>query len=368
MSRATDEDRSALPHQHDGSGTGNALPDMIAALIVPQASAPAARQGATDGPGASAAPAAHRYEIRNRPEPPPVPNGWYAACFSADLGPGQIETVIAVERELVVYRDESGAAHVVDAHCPHLGAHLGGGMVVEDTIKCPYHGWRFGPDGVCTEIAYHDGHIPQKACLSTYRVREQDGFVLFWFHHGNKPPTYEVPPVPQVHTDEWTAAVAYRRELTAALPEMAENNVDYAHLRYVHRRPVVPVETSSFTTDGPRSTVVEQLPEGGSFSRTAHGPGVAHLVVPDLVTLLACTTPIDRRHSRVLWHFHFASSMASYADALLDGFVGQYGLEADLPIWRDKVYLDHPVLVKADGHLAQFRAWYTQFYEDAELP
>lgn len=366
MPRTDDEPTGTLAHQHDGSGTGNALPDGIAALIVPQASAPTERQGAHDGPGARPELDAGAYQVVNRPAPPPVPNGWYAAIESDELPPGAVRTIVAVERELVAYRDESGAAHVVDAFCPHLGAHLGGGMVVEDTIKCPYHGWRFGPDGACTEIAYHDGHIPQKACLSTYEVREQDGFVLFWFHHAGAAPTYEVPSITERDDPTWTDAHPYRLEITAALAEMAENNVDYAHLRYVHRRPNVPYETSEFTIDGPRSTVVEQLPEGTWFSRTAHGPGVAILQLPDLMTLYACTTPIDRRHCRILWHFYFPEHLAGLADAMMDGVTGRYGLQADLPIWRDKVYVEHPVLVKADGHLAQFRRWYAQFYEGAE--
>jgi nitrite reductase/ring-hydroxylating ferredoxin subunit len=366
VSRTTGESAEAFAHQHDGSGTGNDLPDGIAALIVPQASAPAERQGASDGTGEVEDLVPHGYEVRNRPAPPPVPNGWYAAVESSGLALGAVHSFVAVERELVAYRDESGAAHVVDAFCPHLGAHLGGGLVVEDTIKCPYHGWRFGPDGACTEIAYHDGHIPQKACLTTYDVREQDGFVLFWFHHAGASPTYEVPSITEPDDPEWTDAHPYRLEITAALAEMAENNVDYAHLRYVHRRPNVPYETSAFTIDGPRSTVVEQLPEGTWFSRTAHGPGVAILQLPDLMTLYACTTPIDRRHCRILWHFYFPQKMAGLADAMMDGVTGRYGLQADLPIWRDKVYVDHPVLVKADGHLAQFRHWYSQFYEGAE--
>ena len=120
--------------------------------------------------------------------------------------------------------------------------------------------------------------------------------------------------------------------------------------------------------DGPTSTVVEQLPEGGSFSRTAYGPGVAILVVPGLMALYTCTTPIDRRHCRLLWHFHFPVSMADAADALIEGVVGGYGLQADIPIWRDKVYLERPVLVKSDGHIAEFRHWYSQFYEDAPRP
>src|SRR5690606_27736715 len=100
------------------------------------------------------------YELVDRPEPPPVPNGWYVAAGSNELDAGERMPFIAVARELVVFRGVDGVAHVVDAHCPHMGAHLGGGAVVGDTLACPYHGWRFGGDGRCVDIPYSEGRIP----------------------------------------------------------------------------------------------------------------------------------------------------------------------------------------------------------------
>ncbi len=305
-----------------------------------------------------------RYSLPDRPDPPPVPNGWYAIAASADLEPGDIRTVVAVARELVVRRGESGRAVVTDAHCPHLGAHLGGGRVIGDSIKCPYHGWRFDSDGTCVEIPYSDTRIPAKACVRTYPVAEQDGFVFFWYHAGDRPPTFEVPRVEEASDPEWSEPHDWSLELVAALQEMAENNVDYAHLRYVHRRPYVPDDTSTFSTDGPFSTVVEKLPDGTEFFRHAWGPGVAILRVPDLMTVFATTTPIDRRHCRLRWHFLFKGDVEKVADDLIDGVTGDFGLQADVPIWRDKIFLERPILVKGDGNIAEFRRWYSQFYED----
>ena len=43
----------------------------------------------------------------------------------------------------------------IDAFCPHLGAHLGyGGLVEESTIRCPFHAWRFDGTGACVEVPY----------------------------------------------------------------------------------------------------------------------------------------------------------------------------------------------------------------------
>lgn len=305
----------------------------------------------------------HDYEVEGRTEPPPVPSGWYSISSSADLAAGDVVSVVAVGRELVLYRDQSGDAHVIAAHCPHLGAHLGGGTVRDDSITCPYHGWRYGPDGTCVEIPYSTGRIPARACVPTYPVVEQDGFVFFWFHPAGTPPTFAIPRVEEVEDPEWSAAYPWTFELVAALQEMAENNVDYAHLKYVHRREVVPNDTSTFETDGPFSKVTELLPDGQEFYRVAWGPGVAVLRITDLMTVFATTTPIDRRHCRLNWHFHFKKHVEPMAAELIEGVTGEYGLQADLPIWRNKIFLENPVLVKADGNIAEFRRWYSQFYE-----
>jgi 3-ketosteroid 9alpha-monooxygenase subunit A len=36
----------------------------------------------------------------------------------------------------------------MDARCAHMGADLGCGRIAGDEIVCPYHNWRYGPDGV----------------------------------------------------------------------------------------------------------------------------------------------------------------------------------------------------------------------------
>jgi len=112
--------------------------------------------------------------------PPVFPNGWFAICESDQLKAGQVRPVYALGiyllflesifkfihfyitqtgENLVIFRTEEGRACVMDAYCPHLGAHLGfGGRVVGDCIECPFHGWKFdGRDGHCSSIPYSVG-------------------------------------------------------------------------------------------------------------------------------------------------------------------------------------------------------------------
>ncbi|XP_072144160.1 cholesterol 7-desaturase nvd-like [Dermacentor andersoni] len=88
--------------------------------------------------------------------PPVFPNGWIPVLESAQLQTGEVKALNVIGLELVAFRTEDGVAHVLDAYCPHLGAHLGVmGRVVGDCIECPFHGWRFqGDTGACTHVPY----------------------------------------------------------------------------------------------------------------------------------------------------------------------------------------------------------------------
>ncbi|MHB1139571.1 MAG: Rieske 2Fe-2S domain-containing protein [Microthrixaceae bacterium] len=314
-------------------------------------------------PAGRPAPETTAYELAARPEPPPIPDGWYAAGTSDELLAGQVRPLIAVGRELVVFRGEDGVASVLDAHCPHMGAHLGGGTVRGATIECPYHHWRYDADGTCVEIPYSSGRIPARACVRSYPVREQGGLVLFWYHAAGAPPTYEVPPIAELIGEDRGAPREHRGELVASLQDMAENNVDYTHFHFVHGRAALDESTSQFLTDGPFSSVVETFDDGLVFTRRTFGPGVAVVAIPGLATMVTTTTPIDRRHVRLLWRFHFRTETEPFADAIVDAVIGSQGLAADEPIWRDKVFLERPLLVKGDGPIVEFRRWYEQFYE-----
>ena len=61
------------------------------------------------------------------------PFSWYRAALSRDLPVGGVKPLRYLGRDLVLWRGEDGAPHVMDAYCPHLGAHLGYGGRVADS-------------------------------------------------------------------------------------------------------------------------------------------------------------------------------------------------------------------------------------------
>ena len=92
-----------------------------------------------------------------------IPFGWYVVDYSNELNPGDVKAVRYFAQDQVLFRTESGEVSMLDAYCPHLGAHLGyGGIINGECIECPFHAWRWKTDGKIGEIPYAK-NIPPKA-------------------------------------------------------------------------------------------------------------------------------------------------------------------------------------------------------------
>ena len=293
--------------------------------------------------------------------PFPMPNGWFIVAEASDLVPGEAKAIYYFGRDLVVFRGESGKPSVVDAHCPHLGAHLAvGGKVEDDCIRCPFHGWKFdGESGACVDIPYGDStRIPPKANARSYPTIERNHMIWAWYHERGDDPFYDVPEVSEFHSDDWTSIIVKEFEVNVAAQDMAENNVDFAHFRYVHGTEGIPED--DFTTDG---TYKKTIGNGGDFVREGYGLGLGVLRVKDFVTFLSSTTPIAADRVHVRWIF---TSPAVGGDDLAQTAVTAFceGVSHDIPIWENKQYKDPPIITKSEKLILEHRRWAAQFYSD----
>ena len=109
--------------------------------------------------------------------PFPVPTGWFAVAWSDELAPGEVRELRYFARDLVLFRTASGSAHVLDAFCPHLGAHLAQGRVEGDTLVCPFHAWAWDGGARCTHIPYAK-RVPPNARTRAWPVVERSGAII----------------------------------------------------------------------------------------------------------------------------------------------------------------------------------------------
>ena len=87
---------------------------------------------------------------------------WYAVAMSSEVAAGKAIGADYLDGRVVVWRGEDGSPHVMSAWCAHLGADLSVGDVVGREIRCAFHHWHYGADGVCSKIPSGDA-IPPKA-------------------------------------------------------------------------------------------------------------------------------------------------------------------------------------------------------------
>jgi len=140
------------------------------------------------------------------------PRGWLMVASSASVTSVPSEGRFFGE-DVVLYRGASGKVVMLDAYCPHMGAHLAVGasgataqhcvQVVGDSIRCPNHGWIFGADGKCQEIPYSDITIPDTLRIKSWHVEETGGCVFVWHDEEGGAPTYELPAIPQWDDPLW---------------------------------------------------------------------------------------------------------------------------------------------------------------------
>jgi phenylpropionate dioxygenase-like ring-hydroxylating dioxygenase large terminal subunit len=157
---------------------------------------------------------------------------WFPVARSMDVAAvGDIRPARLLGRDLTVYRTGAGLT-VSQGHCPHRGAALWRGRLVDDHLECPYHGWRYGADGDCVAIPSLGLAAPSSpVTLKTYRVAETCGLV--WTCLGN--PVLPPPSLPPAATGRWSMVVEPGPyDIDAGMRAVTENFRDISHLPFVH--------------------------------------------------------------------------------------------------------------------------------------
>ena len=162
-------------------------------------------------------------------------NFWYPIAKSEDVVTYEPHRTQLLGQQLVAFRDNDGAAHVLSDVCIHRGGALGKGWVRDDTVVCPYHGWQFGGDGLCKHIpTLDDDQVPARAKVDSYPVQEKYGIVFAFLGdlpEEERPPLYEIE---EYGKEGWRANTLVVFEVGAFYERSIENGLDPSHNEFVH--------------------------------------------------------------------------------------------------------------------------------------
>jgi len=291
---------------------------------------------------------------------------WFPLALGRELGDGQIIGRDFLGTRVVLHRDSDGKPLVQSAYCPHLGADLSVGQLVEGQIRCAYHHWRFDRAGRCVDILTGD-KIPPGARIWTYPSAEAWG--LIWAFNGETP-LFPLPRIPDIAEADLSCESHFRG--TRALDPWVgvSNGVDFQHLRTLHGLQAVTPETVTV-----RDYSIEYRVE--STGAVQHGliTGVntfsQHLSIGgEELFMLFSGAPLA--HGRTMG-FYVYGVPKSDADPqavaakleMLRGFVERL-LAEDAPV-LDTIRFRPGVLVAADRHLARFFQYVRKFPRAAPL-
>ncbi len=120
---------------------------------------------------------------------------------------------------------------IMPRHCPHMGASLALGAVVDGCLRCPFHHWQFASSGDCVAIPGVD-RIPSRARQKLYPTFEKYDYIWAWY--GSEAPMFELPDFQALDDRERYVRFRYSDYTTGTVRRVLENAYDYHHFITLH--------------------------------------------------------------------------------------------------------------------------------------
>jgi 3-ketosteroid 9alpha-monooxygenase subunit A len=320
------------------------------------------------------------------PQPNGYPIGWFQVAWSADIAKGEVKKLHYFGRDLVAFRGNDGALHVLDAYCQHLGANLAvGGCVVDDGIQCPFHGWVWDGQGRNVRIPY-ESRPNRGRRVRSWPVSEINEGVFVWHHPDAASPTFSIPETTMSLGDHISArkfhpvsapARFFVKNVRMHPQVVAENAVDAQHFRYVHGTAAAPVVLNERTDDSQWLAKVgfgrrwqDGIDRAGDYRNTLIirfvGLGVSYNgeMLKDGARITGtCPTPVDETHTDIFntyWIDETFDNFEMMCQDLTDNLL------KDCKIWDNQIYLSQPGLAASEvAGFRKLRDWATRFYPAA---
>ena len=318
--------------------------------------------------------------------PHTYPRGWFVVAESNELDAGP-KAVRFFGQDFALYRGESGKPVMLDAYCAHMGTHIAASksaVIVQtdrqiegDSIRCPYHGWRYGPDGHVNDIPYHDGPCPKSTSIRSYDIRDVMGCLMVWFDpehegEGTAVPDYDPPFLKEWDDPNWIHwELDHLGEIAIHGQEILDNMADAQHLGPTHGAPC-----EFFENDFRDHLYIQR--QGGIHagygcmlitSTWYTGPGVllSKQNFGGITTFeLIANTPIEDGLSKV-WHAALAQGDANNPEDVANARQIQAGalqaFASDFDVWKHKRSAINILKMPNDGPFGIGRKWYQQFYD-----
>lgn len=168
-------------------------------------------------------------------QPHRIVEGWYWLLPSQQLKIGKPRALNLMGKEFVIYRGQNGKVVVLDAYCPHMGAHLAEGKVEGNELRCFFHNWKFSAAGQCVEIPCLE-KLPDKI-IAVHSWYTAERYSMIWIWLGNTKPLHDIPEVTELAGKKISIALGNHFEKNCHPNVVMINAIDEQHFRTVHKLP-----------------------------------------------------------------------------------------------------------------------------------
>jgi vanillate O-demethylase monooxygenase subunit len=157
-------------------------------------------------------------------------NAWYVACTPSEIDDKPLGRRICGEA-IVFYRGPDNRVAALEDFCPHRGAPLSLGSVVEGRLVCGYHGLEMGCDG--KTIAMPGQRVRGFPAIRSFPAVERHGFIWVWPGEAAQADPASIHPLEWAESPDWAyGGGLYHIQCDYRL--MVDNLMDLTHETYVH--------------------------------------------------------------------------------------------------------------------------------------
>jgi phenylpropionate dioxygenase-like ring-hydroxylating dioxygenase large terminal subunit len=209
---------------------------------------------------------------------------WHPVFVAKALPQRRVVAVRVAGRDIALFRTADGALGALEDKCVHRRLKLSVGRVVDDRLRCAYHGWSFTVDG----RGESPGTPTLSACATSYACREAHGAIWVRERDADQP-------MPDLGSgyETWCFVGCVINPIPAPLPLLLDNFAEIEHTVAVHPQFGIDMERAA---DGVLE--VETTPE--TFTARNRGPSKP---APLATRLMAWTWPGDRFHADYTFRF-----------------------------------------------------------------
>ncbi len=154
---------------------------------------------------------------------------WYPVLPIADLTEPRSFELLG---EKIVLWMQNGRPAALRDRCCHRSAQLSKGIIVNDCIRCPYHGWLFDRAGVCVDVPQLEDQalIPRSYVVPAYPCAERYGYVWVCLAE----PLQPIPEIAEADDPLFRVIPEFYEAWNCSGLRVMENSFDNAHFSFVH--------------------------------------------------------------------------------------------------------------------------------------